>query len=409
MHSSWSTRPRLDRSISWLLVLVAGGLAYALTNAWITYSDREAHRGPWLNFHPAMVLIYAPLAFGILWPIFISSAAGIMRLAGQPRRWPAKTALVLFALSASCSTYFVVAEYRLLARARANIRAEEARAREIRLQERTQTPDARAVLEARGIEALTEPLTAAQVEAVKQYIDENSSDPYLLLMAARHYPRTVAVMEHLAEMKSCPPEVLDEVFEDAFYSQKYGVPLYEVYKGLAQNPNTSAEVLEKLLDNQYLTVQRAALKNPQLPKAAKVSYQQRLAIADPYFGHQPQEQCAASAACPVEELIALSESDFPGARQRAAFNPRLPKAAKIAYMKRVAMSAARIERIHIAGDPDCPPDVLRQLAMDPATSFYAVSNPAIPEDLLEKLSRSPTPKIRAWAADALAKRRSRQP
>ena len=409
MHSSWSTRPRLDRSISWLLVLVAGGLAYALTNAWIAYSDREAHRGPWLNFHPAMVLIYAPLAFGILWPVFIGSAAGIMRFAGQPRRWPAKTALILFVLSASCYSYFGVAEYRLFMRSQATIRAEQARAREIRRQERTQSPNALAVLEARGVDALTEPLGAAQVEAVKQYIDENPSDPYVLLMAARHYPRTVEIMQHLAEMKSCPPEVLAEVFDDAFHAEKYGVPLYQVYKDLSQNPNTPTEVLEKLLDNEYLTVQRAALDNPQLPKRAKAAYKQRKAMTDPAFGHQPQEQCAASAVCPVEELIALSQSDLRGARQRAALNPRLPKAAKIAYMKRVAMSADPIERIHIAGDPDCPPDVLRQLAMDPSTSFYAVSNPAIPEDLLEKLSRSPTPKIRAWAADALAKRRSRQP
>jgi len=405
-----SSKPRrIDRGISWAVVFFAACFSYILPYAWISYSDKVTQAGPFLNLHPLLLVIYVPLAFGIFWPVLLSGTAGLMRLDGQPREWPAKRALIVFLLSAVCSSYFVVGEHRHFSERLSAIRAEDARLREFRAGQAGETQKALAVLQANGVATLSEPLTGPQFDAVKQYLDKHSSDPAELITASRHYRTSAGVMQHLAGMRSCPPEALEVLFENAVRLQEHpelrqrfdASTVYEVLYYIAWNPNTPIPVLVEMLDNEDSGARRAAAANPRLPQEAKLAYVKRAAVSASF---QEREESAANPECPPEELIALLKSDVPRVRREAASNPRLPKAAKVAYLQKAAASKDWVERVWTAKDPDCPPEVLQQLAADPVTSWYAISNPSMPVELLQALSQSPNPQIRGWATDSLAKR-----
>lgn len=112
---------------------------------------------------------------------------------------------------------------------------------------------------------------------------------------------------------------------------------------------------------------------------------------------------------PVPVLTKMLDNDYAGTRRAAAANPRLPKAAKIAYLRRAAVSQSLAERLEAAQNPDCPQGVLKQLALDPVTSRYAASNPNLPLDLLQTLANSGDPGTRNQALANLAKHEKTQP
>jgi len=91
-------------------------------------------------------------------------------------------------------------------------------------------------------------------------------------------------------------------------------------------------------------------------------------------------------------------------RRAAAANPKTPKLAKTAYFQKTALSEKLWDRILAAQSPDCPPEMLRKLALDPATAKYVASNPATPTDLLQSLADSDDPETCRRAVANLTKR-----
>lgn len=219
-----STQPRIARPLLWVSVAVAALFAFELPTAWIAYSDRQAHRGNFLNFHPLFAVLYAPLAFGLFWPILIRVIAWVRQRPGQSLAWPAKTALVMFICSVGCSTPFVILEYRGYVRGLEAVRAEQARMITVRDQQLMEKQKALAELQANGVQSLSEPLTGPQAEAVNSYLDAHSQSPLELENAARQYRTSLPVMEHLAARRYCPGPVLEIVFNNVIDLQKNSKP-----------------------------------------------------------------------------------------------------------------------------------------------------------------------------------------
>lgn len=170
---------------------------------------------------------------------------------------------------------------------------------------------------------------------------------------------------------------------------------------LAWNPNTPESVLARMLDNPDSKVREAAAANPRLPDDAKASYLKRAADS-PSFSER--EKVAGSADTPPDKLSKMLEDENFRVRQAAVANPNTPKSAKIAYLRKTALSDKLSDRIIAARNPDCPPEVLTKLALDPATAKYVASNPAFPTDLLQTLAHADDPETCRRAVANLARR-----
>ncbi len=342
---SSSTQPPLKRYTLWLSLVLAAIPAVILPVKWISWSDRNAFRVSILNFHILAALIYIPLAFGLIWPVLIGIQAIAMRSARQARLRRFRIAPIMFIVSAGCSAPFIRREYRSFIEDREVVFAAGRRRVQDQLQ---QEQNAVQAIRANGVAALNEPLTEPQVEAVNSYIDYHATSPLDLQSASQHYRTSVDVMSNIATKRICPPDVLETFFENAINLQKDPVNGWRasyVFINIARNPNAPVALLGKLL-----------------------------------------------------------ESDDEGVRTAAAANPTLPKAAKIAYLKRASVSRSFPERAAAAQDPDCPPEALKQLALDPALSFSVASNPSTPADLLQTLADSGIWRTRKRALANLADR-----
>jgi hypothetical protein len=202
-----------------------------------------------------------------------------------------------------------------------------------------------------GITAFAEPLTAPQADAVERYINDPSASPADLQNVSEHYRTSVDIMRHLASKNPCPPKILETVFENAIVLQRdpanpHRGEVFFILNTIAWNPNVSVPVLTKMLEN-----------------------------------------------------------EDSGARMSAAANPKLPKAARIAYLKRASSSKDMRERQEAAENPDCPAAILEQLASDPFTSMHVASNPNAPIELLQVLANTGDSGTRSRATVNLAKRR----
>jgi len=398
--------PRLNHYILWPSIAIAALLAVELPTAWIAYSDKQTHRPSMLNFHPLLAVLYVPLAFGVIWPVLIAGAEWAMRSGSRPYRWPRKTAIIMFAVCACCSIPFIFMEHRSLVAGLDALAAERTRGIQLRARLEAEKQQALAALQANGVDSLTEPLTGPQVEAVNSYLDAHSASTIELEAAIRHYRTTVGIMDHLSKSRYCPPEVLEIIFDNLVALEKGPrLPnpgdLYEVLYYLAWNPNVPLSVLVQMLDNNDANVRRAAAANPRLPQAAKISYLQRAAASKSF---SEREDVAGNPNCPPDELARMLDDENPRVRELASANPSTPKAPKISYLRKAAVSERLWDRISAAQNPDCPPEELKKLAADPATAKYAASNPNCPTDLLQTLANSADPETCRRANANLAKR-----
>ena len=403
---SSSTQPRIGRPLLWLSVVVAAVVALPTPTAWIAYSDQQTHRGPILNFHPLLAILYVPLLFGLLWPILIGILAWAEHSPQRPLVWPAKTAVVMFIVSACCSTPFIIFEYRDYIRGVEAVQAEEIRMVQVRDQQLMEKQKALAELQANGVASLSEPLTGPQVDAVNSYLDAHFQNPLELENASRHYRTSLRVMEHLAQKGDCPEQVLEIVYNNVIELQRDSKPLqsvtpYQVLYDLAWNPNVPVLVLVAMLDNPYPKAREAAAANPRLPEEAKVSYLKKAADSRSF---SERERAAGDPDSPPEELSKMLQDENFSVRQAAAANPNTPKLAKTAYFQKTALSEKLWDRILSAQSPDCPPELLQKLSLDPATAKYVASNPAAPTDVLQSLADSNDPETCRRAVANLTKR-----
>jgi hypothetical protein len=335
----------------WPSLVISAALAVILPLAWISY--RDAHEAWRLRI--LLAPIYIPLAFGLIWPVFIALQTLAIRSVPPAPSRRAWTAFIMFIISAVCSEPFIVAEYDSLMLDRERARTTALLLPVFQAQqdwERQQVQDA---IRQNGFTAFTEPLTALQVEAVERYIDGPSASPADLQNLSEHYRTSLDIMEHLAGKNPCPPEVLETIYENAVNLQRdrahpHGGNIFVVLVKIAWHPNDSVPVLTKMLEN-----------------------------------------------------------DDSGARRAAAVNPKLPKAPKIAYLKRASFSKDIAESQEAARNPDCPPDVLEQLATDPVRAIDVALNPSAPIELLQRLVNTGDSGTRIRATANLAKRQATTP
>jgi hypothetical protein len=333
----------------WPSLVISAALAVILPLGWISY--RDAHEA-W-RLRVLLAPIYIPLAFGLIWPVFIALQTLAMRSVPPAPSRRAWTAFIVFIVSAVCSEPF--REYQSLIRDRERARTAALLLPQIQAQQDVEKQQAVEAIRANGISALTEPLTALQVDIVNSYIDSHSDSPLDLQTASEHYRTSLDIMGHLAGKRTCPPEVLETIFENAVHLQRdpahsHGGNIFVVLVNIAWHPNVSIPVLTKMLEN-----------------------------------------------------------DDSRARMAAAANPKLPKAPRIAYLKRASFSQDIAERQEVAKNPDCPPDILEQLASDQVMAMFVASNPNAPIELLQHLANTGDFATRSRAAENLAKRQATTP
>ena len=400
---SSSHEARIGRPLLWFTVAIAAVLAYGFAASWIAYSDRQTHQGNFLNFHPLYVVLYAPLAFGLFWPILIRMIAFAKQDLGQSPVWPTKTAITVFCLSACLSIPVVIVEHRYVVRGVERIEAEKARMTEVRSQLDQAKQEALRELRSNGVASLSEPLTGPQTEAVNNYLDTLSHNPAELEKASRHYRTSAEIMEHLSYMHDCPGPVLEIVFNNIIDLQKdpHILSLYPVLYNLAWNPNLPVPILVRMLDNPYPQVREASAANPRLPTEAKAAYLKKAAVSKSF---SERGRAAASTDTPPEELRNMLADENLRVRQAAAANPNTPRVPRIEALRKMAVSERLWDRILAAQSPDCPPEELSNLSRDSATAKYVAANPAAPTGVLRTLADSNDPEVCRRAVANLTKR-----
>jgi hypothetical protein len=335
----------LNRPPLWPSLLLAAILAIVLPLMWLVPRDT----GKPLDFHIFLAVIYIPLAFGIIWPALVGWQALTNRPVPQKRLLRNRVAPVLFVVSFICWVPLVKAETELVRKERAE---ELFHAASIRQQAAGEL-EAQNTIAAGGILAFTEPLKGSEGDVLVNYIRGHALTPTELLDMSKHY-QTAMVMNELALQKACPPEALEILLANAMAQRPTANPasysysmLEQVLTNIGKNANTSPRVLVKMV-----------------------------------------------------------ESDDPIARMAAAESHNLPKAAKIAYLKKACDFQWEREIREAGQDPDTPPEVLECLANKPSGVGAVAANPHTPVRVVETLSHSDWEWVRKLAQENLDRRRA---
>jgi hypothetical protein len=322
----------------WPSLLIAAVPATYLPFNWIV-----RHHSVPFDFTIFFAPVYIALAFGVIWPVVVGLQAIAWPSALRPRLWRYRVAVVLFLVSAGCSVPVVNRElYELRAK-----RAEDARMAEWHKQSGAQYSAAQQAIAVKGVLAFPEPLQGAEAGVLDRYIYDHALTPEDLQRMSEHYQEPM-VLNELAQKKNCPPEALEILFTKAMNERSTATPWSSVWieqtlDHVGRNANTPADVLVKMVESDDRAARTAALANPSLPKAAKISY--------------------LSAACEFHEA----------------------------------------EMRYAAQNPDTPPEVLECLSTKPGGALAVARNPHTPIRVLESLTHSDQDSIKKAARENLAK------
>jgi hypothetical protein len=105
-----------------------------------------------------------------------------------------------------------------------------------------------------------------------------------------------------------------------------------------------------------------------------------------------------------ELLARMVGSANPLARMEAAKNPKVPMAAKMAYLKKGCQYEGPFEPASVAANLDTPVDVLSCLATKGGAQYDLARNPHTPVDVLEKYAESNDYWAKVWSKENLVKR-----
>jgi hypothetical protein len=331
--------PRRERPPLWPSLLIAAVAGIYLPLRWIS-----RHHNGWFDLTILLAPIYIALAFGVIWPVLVGLQALAFPSAHHPRLWRYRVAAIAFLVSAACSVPIVKME---LNEIRAK-RAEDARMAEWYRQLGAEESAAHRAIAEKGLLAFTEPLQGSQAAMLVNYLYAHAVTPDELQRMSEHYEDPM-VLNAMAQKKNCPPEALEILFTKAMNERKTATPvawewLNQALDHIGRNANTPADVLVKMAESDDRAARSAALANPNLPKAEKISY--------------------LNGAC-----------DFQEAEMRYA-----------------------------AQDPDTPPEVLECLSTKPGGALAVARNPHTPIRVLETLTRSDQDSIKKAAQANLASR-----
>jgi hypothetical protein len=326
----------------WPSLLGALILATCLSFLWLTQGPAR-----WLDFRILLAPIYIPLGFGILWPVWLaieSLTANTKNKSGMlPRHW---VAIVLFLLSAVCWTPFVIAEKKASDLESSNKILQKEQSAKVEA-ERTA---AKTALREKGILAFMEPFGPEEEGILGWHMEMERVTPEELQQASEHY-RSPTIMASIAKNHDCPSSALEIIYEHAMAEMKNPNDpgehdqFYLVYLNLATNPNITPELLDRMV-----------------------------------------------------------RSGNPLARMEAVRNPRLPMAAKMAYLKKGCQYEGPFEPASVAGNLDTLADVLSCLATKGDTQYELAKNPHTPVDILENYAESNDYWAKVWSKENLEKR-----
>src|SRR5271165_532344 len=374
------------------MIAFAAFFAVLLPWEWIDYSDKALHRGVDLNFHPLAIVLYAPLAFGLIWPVMIFV---LMRGDAGNLAWPKKTALILFGVCSLFSVPIIVAEASSLSSGLEKIRLDAVALGKTAAEFKAAKLRAKGMLESKGIDSLQDPLGDAETAALDDYMENPPLAPSDFVVVSQKYRTAVEPMLRMAKSKSCPPQALDIIFENVLElrERSLGFPTSDMVEAIANNPNASPSLLVRIVQTPRLFGQASALTNPRLPANEKLAYLERCAESKDWRDWQT---AANNPDTPPSLMVKLLEvGDY--SVSSAVSNPKVPEASKVAYVHKMAMSDDARWRMWAAENPFCPPDDLKRLVADRATTAYAASNPKLPIELLEPLTHSQDQNIRTRA------------
>jgi hypothetical protein len=314
----------------WPSLILGATLAFLVPTQWIHHADR--YRPSFFNFHPLVLFVYVPLAFGLFWPMFVALHAALVPSLGVARPGRITCAQALFVLSLVLAAPCVLLEVRALEALEAQRNAEAELRRKAAELDETKRRQASSEILAKGVLAFSEPLTPAQSWALSDYFVLHTLANDDCLHAAAQYHSSLVVLTRLAANKSCSPDGLQALYDDALVIQSQQAP-------------TAYPNVDSLL----------------------------IAIAR-------------NLGTPPDLLAKLVQHHLFGVRMEAARNPQTPKPAKIAYLHNILSSANFDERQYAAGDRDTPPDVLEQLATEPRFLRALANNPSTPRPILQHIA-----------------------
>jgi hypothetical protein len=331
--------PTGKRPPLWPSLLIAAVPAIYLPFNWIV-----RHHSVPFDFTIFFAPVYIALAFGVVWPVLVGLQAVAWPSARRFRLWRYRVAVVVFLVSAGCSVPVVNRE---LSELRAK-RAEDARMAEWHKQLYAEEAAAQGAIAVKGVLVFTEPLQGSQAAMLVRYIYDHAVTPEELRRMSEHYQEPM-VMNELAQKKNCPPEALEMLFAKAMSERSTATPwtsqwIEHTLDNVGRNANTPADVLVKMVESDDRAARTSALANPNLPKAAKISY--------------------LNGACEFHEA----------------------------------------EMRYAAQDPDTPPEVLECLSTKPGGALAVARNPHTPIRVLETLTHSDQDSIKKAAQANLAKR-----
>ncbi len=207
---------------------------------------------------------------------------------------------------------------------------------------------------------------AVEVPQLRLFVAENPHAPVEILFQLTKESRG-DVLKAVAENISSPAFVIEELAKN---------PLYDLL--LAQHPNTSPEIMEKVLwrlaMNERLSIRKYVAQHPQTP----------LRILTQWAKTSPEvrREIAKNVNTPEHILEKLALSSWKKIRRNVARNPNTP-----AFVLEKLASDRHLEvRQAVARNPNTPEHVLTELVRYSDLRLCIVKNPNTPALVLEKLS-----------------------
>ena len=330
-----------DEPPLWITVSLAGTAALVLSYQWLT-------RGPetWFDFRLLLLPIYAPLAFGILWPVALYVQAGVLHVDRSVRPWRYRVALGFVLLSCVACIPFVRLEMQEAKDVREQARLEAQRRQQMLADQRA----AQKALDTSGILAFTEPLQDQQALVLERFIYENHFEADQLLDASEHY-RNPLTLKDIAAKETCPGEALEVIYskltaEATSLARSDYSAREDALSAIAQNPHVSSKLLARMIESDDAIQRIGAFRNNKLPAASRLAYLKK--------------------GCAVE-------------------GP---------------------EAVLIVGAPETPIEVMECLARKSSAAYAVIYGPRTPEHILEELTLSPDLGISKAANEQLLRRRA---
>ena len=289
----------------------------------------------------------------------------------------------------------------------------------------TRDPDdevrAAAATRARGGRGMFERLagdTSPQVRAAAAAHDNCPPD----LVEALTVDSDHAICRAAEHNPVCPPVVLERLADLAPQAKEDGDAATYALTCVAGNPNASAQLLERVIDNApqvYMarwSVYKAAASNPACPPHLLERF-----VVDNQYGQDLAERVATNPStqpntlkwlasnsmpqtcfkvaahprCTAEVLEILAATTDPGVRAAAAKHPVCPPN----LLKILAADKVTRVRAAAAKHPVCPPNLLNVLAADKAAGVRSAAALGCSADLLDALAADPDNRVRAAVAE----------